>query len=85
MLMFRILEIHVWFCEAIFVFFFLLFFVKGAAFGRLVGECMASWFPEGITLGGSVNRIIPGGYAVVGMLFYCNITVINFIILNYIF
>lgn len=27
---------------------------------------MASWFPDGITLGGSVNRIIPGGYAVVG-------------------
>ncbi|KAG8182992.1 hypothetical protein JTE90_027479 [Oedothorax gibbosus] len=41
-------------------------FKMGAAFGRLVGECMASWFPEGITLGGSVNRIIPGGYAVVG-------------------
>ncbi|XP_035230355.1 chloride channel protein 2-like isoform X2 [Stegodyphus dumicola] len=41
-------------------------FKMGAAFGRLVGECMASWFPDGITLGGSVNRIIPGGYAVVG-------------------
>lgn len=43
----------------------------GAAFGRLVGECMASWFPDGITLGGSVNRIIPGGYAVVGKKFVC--------------
>ncbi|CAL1293637.1 unnamed protein product [Larinioides sclopetarius] len=41
-------------------------FKMGAAFGRLVGECMASWFPEGITLGSSVNKIIPGGYAVVG-------------------
>ncbi|KAF8783520.1 Chloride channel protein 2 like protein [Argiope bruennichi] len=43
-------------------------FKMGAAFGRLVGECMASWFPEGITLGSSVNKIIPGGYAVVGQM-----------------
>lgn len=41
-------------------------FKMGAAFGRLVGECMATWFPDGISIGGSVNRIIPGGYAVVG-------------------
>ena len=34
----------------------------GAAFGRLMGECMAVWFPRGI--GG--ETIVPGGYAIVG-------------------
>ena len=34
----------------------------GAAFGRLVGESMAVWFPEGI--GGRL--VVPGGYAIVG-------------------
>ncbi|XP_077998012.1 chloride channel protein 2-like [Glandiceps talaboti] len=41
-------------------------FIIGAAFGRLVGECMAAWFPEGVRSGDNVYRIIPGGYAVVG-------------------
>uniref|UniRef100_A0A4W3HV62 Chloride channel protein n=1 Tax=Callorhinchus milii TaxID=7868 RepID=A0A4W3HV62_CALMI len=41
-------------------------FVIGAAFGRLVGESMAAWFPDGIHADGSIYRIVPGGYAVVG-------------------
>ncbi|CAG5129965.1 unnamed protein product, partial [Candidula unifasciata] len=41
-------------------------FTMGAAFGRLVGESMAAWFPEGIMSGDSMKKIIPGGYAVVG-------------------
>lgn len=42
--------------------------VVGAAFGRLVGESMAAWFPDGIHSDGTVYSIVPGGYAVVGML-----------------
>ena len=38
------------------------FFRAGAAFGRLIGESMAVWFPEG--LGGRL--VVPGGYAIVG-------------------
>ncbi|XP_043975557.1 chloride channel protein 2-like isoform X2 [Gambusia affinis] len=41
-------------------------FVIGAAFGRLVGECMAAWFPDGIHSDESIYPIVPGGYAVVG-------------------
>ncbi|KAM4556945.1 chloride channel protein 2a isoform 2-T2 [Fundulus diaphanus] len=41
-------------------------FLIGAAFGRLVGEIMASMFPDGIHEDGSVYPIVPGGYAVVG-------------------
>nr|XP_033814644.1 chloride channel protein 2 [Geotrypetes seraphini] len=41
-------------------------FVIGAAFGRLVGESMAAWFPDGIHADGSIYHILPGGYAVVG-------------------
>ncbi|NXE42197.1 CLCN2 protein, partial [Ptilorrhoa leucosticta] len=41
-------------------------FVIGAAFGRLVGESMAAWFPDGIHTDSNVYRIVPGGYAVVG-------------------
>lgn len=41
-------------------------FKMGAAFGRLVGEVMAMWFPEGVRYGHTLSRIIPGGYAVVG-------------------
>ncbi|KAI2656515.1 Chloride channel protein 2 [Labeo rohita] len=37
-----------------------------AAFGRLVGESMAAWFPEGINTDGTIYPIVPGGYAVVG-------------------
>lgn len=40
----------------------------GAGFGRLVGESMAAWFPEGIPSGDTVRKIVPGGYAVVGEL-----------------
>ena len=38
----------------------------GAAFGRLVGESMAAWFPDGIHADSNTYRIMPGGYAVVG-------------------
>jgi len=38
----------------------------GAAFGRLVGEAMATWFPDGVNSGDAVTPIVPGGYAVVG-------------------
>ncbi|KAM9231966.1 chloride channel protein 2 [Leptosomus discolor] len=41
-------------------------FVIGAAFGRLVGESMAAWFPDGIHTNSNTYRIVPGGYAVVG-------------------
>eukprot|EP00049_Salpingoeca_infusionum_P009401 m.156639 g.156639 ORF g.156639 m.156639 type:complete len:671 (+) comp14329_c0_seq2:268-2280(+) len=56
-------------------------FVLGAAFGRLIGEAMVVWFPEGILanqgntppiIAGpmctwqSQSHIVPGGYAVVG-------------------
>ncbi|NXI35172.1 CLCN1 protein, partial [Galbula dea] len=41
-------------------------FVLGAAFGRLVGEIMASLFPHGILFDGIVYQILPGGYAVIG-------------------
>uniref|UniRef100_A0A087Y5R5 Chloride channel protein 2 n=1 Tax=Poecilia formosa TaxID=48698 RepID=A0A087Y5R5_POEFO len=41
-------------------------FVIGAAFGRLVGESMAAWFPDGIHSDGSIYPILPGGYAIVG-------------------
>ncbi|KAG5269816.1 hypothetical protein AALO_G00206480 [Alosa alosa] len=41
-------------------------FVIGAAFGRLVGESMAAWFPDGIHTESTTYSIVPGGYAVVG-------------------
>ncbi|XP_074653821.1 chloride channel protein 2-like isoform X2 [Tubulanus polymorphus] len=42
-------------------------FAIGAAFGRLVGECMATWFPNGLNSeDGHLTPIVPGGYAVVG-------------------
>ncbi|XP_066861124.1 chloride channel protein 1 isoform X4 [Anser cygnoides] len=40
-------------------------FVLGAAFGRLIGEIMASLFPDGILFDGIVYKILPGGYAVI--------------------
>lgn len=36
------------------------------AFGRLIGEIMASLFPNGILFDGIVYKILPGGYAVIG-------------------
>ncbi|NXG60312.1 CLCN1 protein, partial [Hemiprocne comata] len=41
-------------------------FVLGAAFGRLIGEIMASIFPNGIVFDDIVYQILPGGYAVIG-------------------
>nr|XP_034996492.1 chloride channel protein 1 isoform X5 [Zootoca vivipara] len=41
-------------------------FVLGAAFGRLVGEIMAWFFPDGILFDDIVYKILPGGYAVIG-------------------
>uniref|UniRef100_A0A4X2M8J5 Chloride channel protein 1 n=1 Tax=Vombatus ursinus TaxID=29139 RepID=A0A4X2M8J5_VOMUR len=41
-------------------------FVLGAAFGRLVGEIMAMFFPDGILFDGIIYKILPGGYAVIG-------------------
>lgn len=44
----------------------LLFWLTGAAFGRLIGEAMYVWFPQGINNGHSLYAVVPGGYAVVG-------------------
>ncbi|XP_077980789.1 chloride channel protein 2-like [Glandiceps talaboti] len=41
-------------------------FIVGAAFGRLVGEAMAAWFPHGYVQGDQFLKVVPGGYAVVG-------------------
>ncbi|XP_058849540.1 chloride channel protein 1-like isoform X1 [Acipenser ruthenus] len=41
-------------------------FILGAAFGRLIGEIMATLFPNGILFDGIVYQILPGGYAVIG-------------------
>nr|CAH0108617.1 unnamed protein product [Daphnia galeata] len=41
-------------------------FKVGAAFGRMIGEAMYLWFPEGISTGGVLHPILPGGYAIVG-------------------
>uniref|UniRef100_A0A8C3VZC1 Chloride channel protein n=1 Tax=Catagonus wagneri TaxID=51154 RepID=A0A8C3VZC1_9CETA len=40
-------------------------FVLGAAFGRLVGEIMAMFFPDGILFDDIIYKILPGGYAVI--------------------
>ncbi|XP_076032914.1 chloride channel protein 2 isoform X6 [Oratosquilla oratoria] len=41
-------------------------FKIGAALGRIVGEAMASGFPNGLRYGGHNHIIIPGGYSIVG-------------------
>jgi chloride channel 2 len=41
-------------------------FVIGAAFGRLVGEVLAFWLPNGLKFGGGDALIYPGVYAIVG-------------------
>ncbi|XP_043199053.1 chloride channel protein 2-like [Amphibalanus amphitrite] len=41
-------------------------FKMGAAFGRLVGELLAMWFPQGVRYGGHISPIRPGGYSIVG-------------------
>ena len=44
--------------------------ITGAAFGRLIGEAMAAWFPLGIrSSDGLFSPIVPGGYAVIGAAF----------------
>ena len=35
-------------------------FKVGAAFGRMVGEAMFLWFPEGIRTAGVLHPILPG-------------------------
>ncbi|XP_055616131.1 chloride channel protein 2-like [Toxorhynchites rutilus septentrionalis] len=46
---------------------FIPLFKAGAALGRLVGELMHIWFPQGLPYGnGLLAPIVPGGYAVVG-------------------
>ncbi|KAK9307106.1 hypothetical protein QLX08_002435 [Tetragonisca angustula] len=40
-------------------------FKIGAALGRVVGEAMALWFPNGVRYGGIITPIVPG-YATVG-------------------
>lgn len=42
---------------------FLFFLNEGAAFGRICGEGMHLWFPNGVRYGGKINPIIPGGYS----------------------
>ncbi|XP_029434287.1 chloride channel protein ClC-Kb-like isoform X2 [Rhinatrema bivittatum] len=46
--------------------YFMPVFIYGAALGRLVGEVVAYLFPAGISSGGMINPIIPGGYALAG-------------------
>uniref|UniRef100_A0A8C1K7F9 Chloride channel 2c n=1 Tax=Cyprinus carpio TaxID=7962 RepID=A0A8C1K7F9_CYPCA len=41
-------------------------FVIGAAFGRLVGEGLATLFPDGFNVDGHIYHIVPGAYAVIG-------------------
>ncbi|XP_030756628.1 chloride channel protein 2 isoform X2 [Sitophilus oryzae] len=41
-------------------------FKIGAGFGRIMGELMHIWFPQGMRYGGNISQIIPGGYATVG-------------------
>lgn len=40
--------------------------IIGVVFGWLIGECMVVWFLEGILLGDIINKIVFGGYVVVG-------------------
>ena len=35
-------------------------FKIGAALGRVVGEAMALWFPNGVRYGGIITPIVPG-------------------------
>lgn len=35
-------------------------FKIGAAFGRIIGEAMHLWFPEGIRIGSIISPILPG-------------------------
>ncbi|XP_026637991.1 chloride channel protein ClC-Kb isoform X3 [Microtus ochrogaster] len=46
--------------------YFLPIFIYGAVIGRLLGEALSVAFPEGIMVGGEVNPIMPGAYALAG-------------------
>ncbi|KAL1776222.1 chloride channel protein ClC-Ka isoform X1 [Sigmodon hispidus] len=46
--------------------YFMPIFIIGAAIGRLLGEALSVAFPEGIVVGGEINPIMPGGYALAG-------------------
>ncbi|XP_057640558.1 chloride channel protein ClC-Kb isoform X3 [Chionomys nivalis] len=46
--------------------YFLPLFIYGAVIGRLLGETLSVAFPEGIVVGGEVNPIMPGAYALAG-------------------
>ncbi|XP_049627965.1 chloride channel protein ClC-Ka [Suncus etruscus] len=46
--------------------YFMPIFIWGAAIGRLLGEALSLAFPEGIVVGGDINPIMPGGYALAG-------------------
>ncbi|XP_051786826.1 chloride channel K [Erpetoichthys calabaricus] len=46
--------------------YFMPVFIYGAALGRLVGELIVYFFPDGIKADGVINPIIPGGYALAG-------------------
>ena len=37
-------------------------FKMGAAFGRMIGEAMYLWFPEGIRTGSMIYPVLPGTY-----------------------
>ncbi|ENN73256.1 hypothetical protein YQE_10152, partial [Dendroctonus ponderosae] len=41
-------------------------FRSGAALGRIGGELMATWFPQGVRYKGKITKILPGAYATVG-------------------
>ncbi|XP_060533507.1 chloride channel protein 2-like isoform X2 [Cylas formicarius] len=41
-------------------------FRSGAAVGRIVGELMVTWFPQGVKYKGAMANILPGAYATVG-------------------
>ncbi|XP_030754419.1 chloride channel protein 2-like [Sitophilus oryzae] len=45
-------------------------FRSGAALGRIIGELMATWFPQGIQTTGKISKIMPGAYATVGAAAY---------------
>uniref|UniRef100_A0A8D2JHC5 Chloride channel protein n=1 Tax=Varanus komodoensis TaxID=61221 RepID=A0A8D2JHC5_VARKO len=46
--------------------YFMPVFIYGAALGRLVGEAVATVFPQGIASEGTVSLVTPGGYALAG-------------------
>ncbi|KAM9370365.1 chloride channel protein ClC-Kb-like [Phaethornis superciliosus] len=46
--------------------YFMPIFVYGAAIGRLLGEAVALFFPQGLHAEGDLHPILPGGYALAG-------------------